>query len=485
MKTNYIITGLVLLVILAGCETELPDPIVGDIDEIVNYPADLVDQTTTIANISAAGQSMATVINSANNSSLASANQFGTELDEFKSLLDAINFISRIPPNAVISQEAIPGTNATGEVLVYQYSLYTLRDGSAVTTYVSYQIEQGDNQFIHTLFSGAAANPTSQNVRAIIPISGDSANFSLNFGSAVELMSTTSGNEDIFVLTEGTTKKTLSFIGNDALKIVKSVGGTITSDKQWNSTINYGVFDGAFDLEGYDGLNIWDDLTTISTLKGKSGVAAIENSIDDRLNNHLLDLRPYFALPANPVISSDEVKGVSALSMIYDKGDTTYTYNYAVGDEIIYHEIKWADSVVFFAEESIDGSMTDIFNYTQPSNDPENDHYLRFRRTVIDNSVKLVVSEPQAWNNQTLVNYYGVFEYAPDLSGSWHHYAAATANYEAGTLWFSNSYWSICKWTANGATGEYHSKDVRFFGDGRYNGTEVQADRPYTVSGTW
>lgn len=483
MKINYSIVVLVLMMILAGCQADLPDPILGDIAPIVNLPGDIVDQESVLQNVTGIGESLQGVIDNSTNSSNVLANAFATEVEEFQTILDQVLFVSRIPPNAITSEEPLSGTSPSGDFVVYSYSLFTMQNGAGETTYIQYQIEEGVNEFIHTILSGTTENPTNKTVAGTTRVGLDSANLSLNFGSPLELGWTNASGLDVFTTTEGSSSTAMTILSGNAIKIAESSGGSVQTQSEWNTNWG-GLFDGQLVLDAFQELQLWNDLTYVSTVSSNVD-ALVKPSIDDNYTSVVTALQPAFDISSNAVVSDGTIGSLPALSLTYSKDEKSYVYNYAVGDTARYHQVMIDDVLSYSAVETLDGSSTDLYDYSQASGDTENDHFRRFRRNVNGDNIKTVISTPIQWN-QPLMNMYAILEYSStDLSGSFFYRTSPSATYESGSANFTNSWWMVSFWTANGATGEYWTKDVFSFPGGRWNGTGVIEGREYSVFGTW
>ncbi|MFY0654954.1 MAG: hypothetical protein JXQ96_23185 [Cyclobacteriaceae bacterium] len=447
--------------VLISCSTGLPDDILGDIPEQLVLPADLEDVKRSIVEISETGLAAGSTIETAINSSNTNAQALGASLSDITDGLEQIKFISRVAPNAVISQEPIASTGATGDVIVYNYSLYTLQGGES-TTFVTYQVSQTEDDFVHHIFSGASENPTTLTVHASVSKFNGSTSMTVNLdGSVTVKWSQDSSGGYVFDITEGSDGQVFIANADNSVTLTETSGGIVQSEATW-SPAGYGIFNGELVIEGYRNISLWDALTPLNT---------VANAADDvhkgvmlgGFINFVTEAQPYFDLPTDAVVSTGSVGELAATVMTWTENQSERVYKFYFDESNLYHEV-WKDGVLLYlAEESQDAKSLTLSNQVGV---PTPDEYWDYQKKVIyeeqdDGSNRYIVEDPwpNSWTGQAMGFFYTITYNPSDISGTLIHQLATKADYWNGGGW-GNSYWHTSSWAANGATGSYTHKDV-------------------------
>lgn len=234
-------------------------------------------------------------------------------------------------------------------------------------------------------------------------------------------------------------------------------------------------------LDNFDTLRLWNDLGAINSIINNSH-STVSDYIDNAVVRYLDATYPYFDFPESAEVSVSNQNNATLLTLDYEVDCEPVSYTYQYDEQNSYHQIIKNNEVLYSATQSLSGGSTELFDYSRLSNDPENDHYKRVRKTVTGSDVRLIISTPESWD-ASFVNYYSDLSYSmADLSGSFFYRLSPSEDFESGSPSWQNSWWMVSFWTEVATIGEYWSKDVLNFSGGRYDGN-VATD--YQYSGTW
>ncbi len=234
-------------------------------------------------------------------------------------------------------------------------------------------------------------------------------------------------------------------------------------------------------LDDLDTLRLWDNLNAINNIVNTSH-SKVGDYIDNTVIRYLDMIHPYFDFPGSAEVSFSNQNGASILKLGYEVDCEPVSYTYQYDEQNSHHQIIKNNEVLYSVTQSLSGGSTELFDYSRLSNDPENDHYKRVRKTVTGSDVRIIISTPESWN-ASFVNYYSDFSYSTaDLSGSFFYRLSPSEEFESGSPNWQNSWWMVSYWTEDATSGEYWTKDVLNFTGGRYDGNTATN---YQYSGTW
>jgi hypothetical protein len=464
MKTRLLSIAFIAQVFLVACDGNLPDPI----EPRVELPGDPVVSESLEGQVQALPALIEDLIDydqiltTASESSNEKANELATELTEINALYDQLQYIARIPTNSEVNNEPISGTNAVGDVSVYSYSLTTLNAGQPVTTYVQYQIEEREDQFIHTLFSGDQPKPTNQVAQAVVMKEGFSGTININFGTSntVQFRNNEQGEREIEI-GSGETIRVITIKADDSLSLVRKNGGQIVSQTTW-SPAGYGIFNGEVVIENFQTLNLWQYISSLQTISSASddvhqGVMAMG------LINPLTKAEPYFEIPASVVISTGQVDGNAATLLNWEGDSTSFEYSFYFDAQNRYHQIAENDSILYSATENRstgEGILIGGPGVETPDGFWTYQYSLQYSFPAQD-SILLIgtIPHPNSWTSEAIGRFFTIQYNSDDLSGTLLDQHANKAQYEAGNPW-GNAYWHNSSWNANAVAGSYTHKNV-------------------------
>ena len=462
MNKTFLCFVLLGLMAVVGCDSDLPDDIESKVTAPVVYPEALTAENDALTLVAKEAMDINAVLQTANASSIPQANALAEELSGILALFDQVRYVSRVPANAVITEEPLPGTSPAGGVIVYSYSLTTFRDGAEQTTYINYQIEQQESGFKHQLFSGPSPDPSTQTVVATIPPAGTSGEMTLNFGEEAKVMwMMNDQNALVYTIDQASMVRSYQINADNSVTLVEMADGVAVSEATW-SPAGYGIFNGSIYIENYKNINLWNAIQPAKTVADKADQMQ-KDVMYQGLINRLQTIQPYFDFPGTAAISTGDVNGNAATVISWDDNGTSRQKKFYIDETSRNYEIWENGQLLYTATEALDESNASLIG--QPgvaTTDGFWDHQLEVHYNALGSGQHryiVAVPHPNSWTGQAIGRFYTFSYNEADIVGTFVDQHANKADFEAGTPW-GNAYWHNSTWTANGTTGSYTHKNV-------------------------
>jgi hypothetical protein len=358
--------------------------------------------------------------------------------------------------------------------------LYRIRDGIETETFVTFRITETDEKFLHEVFSDSNPDPGSLTVSAEVFKLDGQVLMDVNIGGSSSVIWSLDGNDAVFDVTSGNEGNVFTALADGSFSLVTSLSGVIQSEGKW-SAAGFGVINGELILDGYEALKFWDDISTVNTIAG-SAHPDVAASLEAQVTNMLTSLESYFDFPSDAGTFAGDINGILAVGLTYMVGPDEISYLYATDESTRYHQIWVGETLYFDAIENSAGTNSELYDYSQPSGDSENDHYRRYRRNVTGDDIRVIISTPVQWG-APFVNYYADLKFnSSDLTGSFNYRLSPSGQFESGSTQWNNSHWMLTFWDSNASSGDYWAKDVFNWGGGLWDGNTASG---YQFSGSW